>query len=145
MTMSDSVADFLTRIRNALDADHDDVARARLAAEPGARARAARRRATSRTSASSRPTRPPGSRERKSTTQFDALRIKLKYTEDREPVISGMRCISKPGRRQYATADQLPRVQGGMGTAILTTSRGVMTAYQARDQRVGGEVLAYIW
>ena len=56
-----------------------------------------------------------------------------------------MRCVSKAGRRQYASADRLPRVQGGMGTAILTTSRGVMTAYQARDQRIGGEVLAYIW
>ena len=60
-------------------------------------------------------------------------------------MISGLRGISKPGRRQYANADQLPRVQGGMGTAILTTSKGVMTAYQARDQRVGGEVLAHIW
>jgi small subunit ribosomal protein S8 len=60
-------------------------------------------------------------------------------------VISGLRCVSKAGRRQYSSADDLPRVQGGMGTAILTTSRGVMTAYQARDLRVGGEVLAYIW
>ena len=60
-------------------------------------------------------------------------------------MISGLRRISKPGRRQYANADQLPRVLGGMGTAILTTSKGVMTAYQARDEHVGGEVLAHIW
>ena len=89
--------------------------------------------------------RPPGSRNHKTTAEFQALRIRLKYTEDREPVISGLRRISTPGRRQYANADQLPRVQGGMGTAILTTSKGVMTAYQARDARVGGEVLAHIW
>ena len=69
----------------------------------------------------------------------------LKYTEDRDSVISGLRRISTPGRRQYVTADQLPRVQGGMGTAIITTSRGVMTAYEARRQNVGGEVLAHIW
>ena len=60
------------------------------------------------------------------------LHVTLKYTEDREPVISGLQRISKPGRRQYVTADQLPRVLGGMGTAIITTSRGVMTAYEAR-------------
>jgi small subunit ribosomal protein S8 len=89
--------------------------------------------------------RPPGSNSHKTTAEFEALRITLRYTEDREPVISGLQRISKPGRRQYANADQLPRVQGGMGTAILTTSKGVMTAYQARDQRVGGEVLAHIW
>ena len=77
--------------------------------------------------------RPPGSSSRKTTAEFEALRIELRYTEDREPVISGLRRISKPGRRQYSDADQLPRVQGGMGTAILTTSKGVMTAYQARD------------
>ena len=94
---------------------------------------------------SRRPTARPGSSSHKTTAEFEALRITLKYTEDREPVISGLRRISKPGRRQYANADQLPRVQGGMGTAILTTSKGVMTAYQARDQRVGGEVLAHIW
>ena len=71
--------------------------------------------------------------------------MKLKYTEDRDSVISGLQRISKPGRRQYVTADELPRVLGGMGTAIITTSRGVMTAYEARRQNVGGEVLAYVW
>ena len=77
--------------------------------------------------------------------EFDWLHVTLKYTEDRDPVISGLRRISTPGRRQYVTASELPRVQGGMGTAILTTSRGVMTAYEARRQNVGGEVLAHIW
>jgi small subunit ribosomal protein S8 len=89
--------------------------------------------------------RPPGASSHKTTAEFEALRIRLKYTEDREPVISGLKRISKPGRRQYANADQLPRVLGGMGTAILTTSKGLMTANQARRERVGGEVLAHIW
>ena len=89
--------------------------------------------------------RPPGSNSHKTTAEFEALRVQLRYTEDREPVISGLRRISKPGRRQYANADELPRVQGGMGTAILTTSKGVMTAYEAGRERVGGEVLAHIW
>ena len=142
--MSDSVADCLTRIRNALGADHEDVVvpASRLNQEL---ARVLHQEGYIEDFGIEQTHRPPGSRERKSTTQFDALRIRLKYTEAREPVISGMRCVSKAGRRQYASADELPRVQGGMGTAILTTSRGVMTAYQARDQRVGGEVLAYIW
>jgi small subunit ribosomal protein S8 len=142
--LSDSVADCLTRIRNALGADHEDVLvpASRLNQEL---ARVLQQEGYIEAFGVEQTTRPPGSRERKSTTQFDVLRIRLKYTEARQPVIQGMRAVSKPGRRQYASADRLPRVQGGMGTAILTTSRGVMTAYQARDQRVGGEVLAYVW
>src|SRR5918996_399098 len=142
--MSDSVADCLTRIRNALGADHEDVVvpASRLNQEL---ARVLRQEGYIEDFGIEQTNRPPGSGKRNSSAQFDALRIRLKYTEARQPVISGMRCVSKPGRRQYASADKLPRVQGGMGTAILTTSRGVMTAYQARDQRVGGEVLAYVW
>ena len=142
--MSASVADCLTRIRNALGADHEDVLvpASRLNQEL---ARVLQQEGYIEDFGVEQTTQPPGSRESKSTTQFDVLRIRLKYTEARRPVIQGMRCISKPGRRQYSSADSLPRVQGGMGTAILPTSRGVMTAYQARDQRVGGEVLAYIW
>jgi small subunit ribosomal protein S8 len=142
--MSYSVADTLTRIRNALGADHEDVVvpASRLNQEL---ARVLRQEGYIEDFGIEQTNRPPGSGKRNSSAQFDALRIRLKYTEARQPVISGMRCVSKPGRRQYASADKLPRVQGGMGTAILTTSRGVMTAYQAREQRVGGEVLAYIW
>ena len=73
------------------------------------------------------------------------IRIQLKYTEDRQPVISGLRRVSKPGRRRYVGVDDLPRVLGGMGTAVITTSRGVMTANEARRQRVGGEVVAFVW
>ena len=142
--MSDSVADTLTRIRNALGADHEDVV------VPASRmnrelARVLRQEGYIEDFGVEQTTEPPGARKTKGTSQFDVLRIRLKYTEARQPVISGMRSVSKPGRRQYSSADRLPRVQGGMGTVIMTTSRGVMTAYQARDQRVGGEVLAYIW
>jgi small subunit ribosomal protein S8 len=142
--MSASVADCLTRIRNALGADHEHVyvPASRLNQEL---ARVLQQEGYIEDFGIEQTTQPPGSRYSKSTTQFDVLRIRLKYTEARQPVISGMRCVSKPGRRQYAAADGLPRVQGGMGTAILTTSRGVMTAYEARDQHIGGEVLAYVW
>jgi small subunit ribosomal protein S8 len=142
--MSDSVADCLTRIRNALGADHQDVVvpASRLNREI---ARVLREEGYIEDFGIERTTRPPGVRKGKSTTEFDVLKIRLKYTEDRQPVISGLRRVSKAGRRQYADADGLPRVLGGMGTAIMTTSRGVMTATRARDEHVGGEILAYVW
>jgi small subunit ribosomal protein S8 len=140
--MSDSVADFLTRIRNAIKADHDDVLipSSRLNVEL---ARLLKQEGYIDDFGVEQMRRKVGSRM--SSVEFDTLRVKLKYTEDREPVISGIKRVSKPGRRQYATADELPRVLGGMGTAIITTSRGVMTAYEAQRQRVGGEVLAIVW
>jgi len=140
--MSDSVADFLTRIRNAIKADHDDVLipSSRLNVEM---ARLLKDEGYIDDYGVERMRRMVGSRP--SRVEFDTLRVKLKYTEDREPVISGIKRVSKPGRRQYATADDLPRVLGGMGTAIITTSRGVMTAYEARRQQVGGEILAIVW
>jgi small subunit ribosomal protein S8 len=141
--MNDSVADFLTRIRNAVIADHDHVLipcsgfnreLARLLKEEGyitdfsfEMASAARKRGGRRTS------------------EFEMINVELKYTEDRQPVISGLKRVSKPGRRRYVTSDELPRVLGGMGTAIITTSRGVMTANEAKRQHVGGEVVAYVW
>ena len=142
--MTDPIADFLTRIRNAIHADRDDVIvpASRLNQEM---ARVLRQEGYIQDFAVEKTDRPPGSSNRKTTAEFEALRLQLRYTEDREPVISGLRRISKPGRRQYTDADRLPRVQGGMGTAIITTSKGVMTAYEARDQRVGGEILAHIW
>jgi small subunit ribosomal protein S8 len=88
---------------------------------------------------------PRGRRRRSGKTEFDMLHVRLKYAEDRTPVISGLKRVSKPGRRRYVKADELPRVLGGMGTAILTTSGGVMTAYEAKRKRLGGEVVAYIW
>ena len=141
--MTDPVSDFFTRIRNAVVADHDNVVipasglnreLARVLKDEGyiedfsiGRQRPTRRGRTS------------------GRTEIEVIDIRLKYTEDREPVISGVRRISKPGRRQYVTADTLPRVLGGMGTAIITTSSGVMTANEARKRRVGGEVVAHVW
>ena len=142
--MSDSVADYLTRIRNAVMADYDHVIipasrfsqeLSRLLVDEGyiegfsiekLHAASAKRKGRSR-------------------EPRDMIRVQLKYTEDRRPVISGLRRISKPGRREYVTADNLPRVLGGMGTAIVTTSRGVMTAYEAKRQHVGGELVAFVW
>ncbi len=71
--------------------------------------------------------------------------IDLKYGRSRERVLTGLKRISKPGRRIYAGKDRLPRVLGGMGTAILSTSAGVMTGHEAKQKGVGGEVVAYVW
>jgi small subunit ribosomal protein S8 len=73
------------------------------------------------------------------------LNVFLKYTIDREPVIQGLRRISKPSCRKYVNAEEVPRVLGGIGMAILSTSSGVITDNEARKQHVGGEVLCYIW
>jgi small subunit ribosomal protein S8 len=76
---------------------------------------------------------------------FDNLVIELKYGRNRERVISGLKRVSKPGRRIYARKDRLPRVLGGMGVAILSTSSGVMTSRSAEEQGVGGEVICFVW
>jgi small subunit ribosomal protein S8 len=73
------------------------------------------------------------------------LRIYLKYGENRERVITGLKRISKPGRRVYVKADQLPRVYGNLGIALLSTSQGVKTASECRKANIGGEVLCYVW
>jgi len=76
---------------------------------------------------------------------FDYLVIELKYGRNRERVISGLKRVSKPGRRIYARKDRLPRVLGGMGVAILSTSSGVMTGRSAEEKGVGGEVICFVW
>jgi small subunit ribosomal protein S8 len=76
---------------------------------------------------------------------FDHLVIELKYGRNRERVISGLKRVSKPGRRIYARKDRLPRVLGGMGVAIMSTSSGVMTSRTAEQQGVGGEVICFVW
>jgi small subunit ribosomal protein S8 len=135
MSMTDPVADFLTRIRNGIMAAHEtveipasglkrDIARIMLEQgyiagfdeAPGI----------------------PGSAGEK-------ILIRLKYTEDRTSVISGLRRVSRPGRRTYVDAKHIPKVLGGMGTAIVSTSQGVMTGHDARRAGVGGEVVAEVW
>ena len=76
---------------------------------------------------------------------FDTLVIQLKYGRSRERIITDLKRVSKPGRRVYAGKDRLPRVLGGMGIAILSTPRGVLSGREAKKQNVGGELLAYVW
>jgi small subunit ribosomal protein S8 len=132
MSMTDPIADFLTRVRNGLHADRDEVEMpastfkaevARILREQGyiedfivEPARVGR-----------------------------TLRVRLKYTEDRKPVIQGLERVSRPGRRTYVQSGTIPKVQGGMGTTIVSTSRGVMTGHDARRAGVGGELVARVW
>jgi small subunit ribosomal protein S8 len=130
--MTDPIADMLSRIRNASSAMHDEVMIpaskikqniAKILVDEGF------------------------------VDEFDvvedgghpAIRIKLRYSQERERAISGISRISTPGRRVYRGAKELPRVLGGLGVAIVSTSHGVMTDKEARRQKVGGEILAYIW
>lgn len=132
MTMTDPIADMLTRIRNASSAMHTEVLIpsskikeniARILVDEGY----------------------VDGFEVVEDGPQPQIRIQLRYSDERERVISGIRRISKPGRRVYRGAQELPRVLGGLGVAIISTSQGVMTDQQARQARVGGEVLAYVW
>ena len=132
MHITDPIADMLTRIRNANNAKHDSVD-------------------------------VPASNMKKSIAQIlldegyiksyqivddgtqGIIRITLKYNAGKEKVITGLRRVSKPGLRVYVGADELPRVLRGLGIAIVSTSKGVMTDKKAREAHVGGEVLAFIW
>lgn len=132
MTMTDPIADMLTRIRNALQQKHETVSM-------------------------------PSSKEKERIAKIlveegyingfnvvedgvkKTMTIDLKYGKNGEKVISGLRRISKPGFRVFAKAENLPRVLNGLGTAIISTSKGVMTDRDAKKANVGGEVIAYIW
>lgn len=132
MLVNDPIADMLTRIRNAQIAKHDSVM-------------------------------VPASNMKKSIAKIlldegyiksyevvedgtqGVIRIQLKYLAGKEKVISGLRRVSKPGLRVYAGADELPQVLRGLGIAIISTSKGIMTDKKARAQHVGGEVLAFVW
>lgn len=132
MVINDPIADMLTRIRNGLIARHDSVTI-------------------------------PASNIKKSIAKIlldegyiksvdfiddglqGQIKVSLKYAQGKESVIKGLKRISKPGLRIYAKSDEIPKVLGGLGIAIISTSRGVMTDKAARNAGVGGEVLAYIW
>jgi small subunit ribosomal protein S8 len=129
---TDPIADFLTRIRNGLRADHDSVEM------PASNFKAELARILSEQGYIESFEVEPGRVGR-------TLRVQLKYTEDRRPVISGIERLSKPGRREYVDAGKVPKIQGGMGTAIISTSRGVMTGHDARRAGVGGELVARVW
>ncbi len=133
MTMSDPIADMLTRIRNANTAKHDTVdipsskmklAIAGILLEEGYIKKY----------------------DLVDDGNFKTIRIALKYGVDRnDRIISGLKRISKPGLRVFAGKDELPKVLGGLGTAIISTSQGLMTDKEARKNGVGGEVIAFIW
>ena len=130
--MTDPIADMLTRIRNASTAMHDDVTIpaskikaniARILAEEGF----------------------VDGFEVVEDEGHPAIKITLRYSQERERAIAGIKRISKPGRRVYRGAQEIPRVLGGLGVAIISTSQGLMSDKQARQAKVGGEVLAYVW
>jgi small subunit ribosomal protein S8 len=130
--LTDPISDYLTRIRNALTADHSEVE------IPASRLKKEMSRILTEQGYIS-------GFEVEPAAVGEVIKIELKYTEDRRPVISGMQRASRPGRRHYVSGDQVPRVQGGMGTAIVSTSSGVMTGHEAKAKGVGGEVVAYVW
>ncbi len=132
MSMNDPIADMLTRVRNANSAGHDTVSMpsskklveiARIMQEEGYIA----------------------GYETQPAEPRDILEITLKYGAKKARTIRGIKRISKPGLRIYAGKDELPRVLGGLGTAIISTSQGVMADRDARKKGIGGEVIAYVW
>jgi small subunit ribosomal protein S8 len=132
MTMTDPIGDYLTRVRNALAAEHEEVE------IPASGLKKEMSRILKEQGYINDFTVEPG-------RVGEVIRLSLKYTDQRSPVISGLERVSRPGRRRYVAKTQNPRVLGGMGTAIISTSRGVMTGHEARRQGVGGEVVAYVW
>ena len=131
MTMTDPVADYLTRLRNAIQARHKRV---------DVPASGLKREITKLLMEQKFIT---GYTEMKDSPQ-GTLRIQLKY-QDSRPVITGLKRVSTPGLRKYVGSDKLPRVLGGLGIAIISTSRGLMTDRQAREAKLGGEVLCEVW
>jgi small subunit ribosomal protein S8 len=134
MTMTDPIADMLTRLRNANVARHDTVRMPSSKQKEALAAVLVRE----------------GYIEGFQVTQDDrrpgrVLEVTMKYASDRTRTISGIRRVSKPGLRVYVAADRLPRVLGGLGVAVLSTSHGLMTDREARKRRVGGEVLCHVW
>ena len=132
MTISDPIADMLTRIRNAIMARHDSVL------IPASRMKLGIARII---------------KEEGFINDYEVLRgkphraikIYLKYDDKNQPVLSGLERISKPGLRMHVQRKEIPRVYGGLGIAILSTSKGVMTGQQAWRQRIGGELLCHVW
>ncbi len=130
--MTDPVADFLTRIRNAIMAAHEE------AAMPSSKLKVELARIL----------REQGYIEGyqvQPAEPGEKLVVRLKYTANRTSVISGLKRVSRPGQRTYVDSRHIPKVLGGMGTAILTTSQGVMTGHDARNRGIGGEVVAEVW
>ncbi|MBX5435844.1 MAG: 30S ribosomal protein S8 [Alicyclobacillaceae bacterium] len=132
MAMTDPIADMLTRIRNANQVGHEKVE------IPGSNIKRAIAEILKREGF-------VRDAEFIADDKQGVIRLFLKYGKNQERVITGLKRISKPGRRVYASHDNIPRVLGGLGIAILSTSKGILTDKEARKLHVGGEVLCYIW
>ena len=132
LMLTDPISDYLTRVRNAIAAQHADVE------IPSSRLKREMSRILSEQGYIEGYAVEP-------TPVGDVIKIQLKYTDGRRSVVSGLRRVSRPGRRRYVAHGEIPRVMGGMGTAIMSTSAGVMTGHEAKQQGIGGEVVAYVW
>ncbi len=135
MSMTDPIADFLTRLRNGAKAQKQDV----LIPSSGLKRELARI-LKEQGYIEGWAIIPPAA-----DFPGEQISVRLKYTNDRKPVISGIQRVSRPGQRTYVDHAHIPKIQGGMGTAIISTSRGVMTGHDARKLGVGGEVVAKVW
>lgn len=134
MTMTDPIADMLTRIRNANVAMHDEVRMPSSKLKEALAAILQKEGYIAGFEVADDPGRPGR-----------VLTISMKYSPERARTISGLRRVSKPGLRVYTKADKVPRVLGGLGVAVLSTSQGLLTDREARQRRVGGEVLCFVW
>ncbi|MDH3301007.1 MAG: 30S ribosomal protein S8 [Acidimicrobiia bacterium] len=134
MSMTDPIADMLTRIRNANIAMHDEVQMPSSKLKV-ALAEVLKAEGYITSFEASENTDGPGS----------TLTINMKYSPERQRVINGLKRVSKPGLRVYTKTDQIPRVLGGLGVAVLSTSKGLLTDRAARKAKIGGEVLCYVW
>jgi small subunit ribosomal protein S8 len=134
MTMTDPIADMLTRLRNANIAFHDDVVMPSSKLKEAVAKILEQEGYITGFALEDRPGKPG-----------NLLRIRLKYTNDRQRVITGIKRASKPGLREYRRANEVPRVLGGMGIAIISTNQGLLTDREARKRNVGGEVLCTVW
>ena len=134
MTMSDPIADMLTRIRNANTAKHDTVD------IPSSKMKVSIAEILKKEGYIK------DYEIQKDEKGFETIHVIMKYGKDKnEKIISGLKRISKPGLRVYANTDELPKVLGGLGIAIISTNKGVLTDKEARKENVGGEVLAFVW
>lgn len=161
MAMTDPIADMLTRIRNGLTARYESVdipaskekmAIAQILVEEGyIKSATLLKKEDVKAADKKEDNQPRSSIERKAAVRnkkrrlYDNIVIELKYAPNNQKVITGLKRISKPGLRVYAKCDELPKVLNGLGIAIVSTSKGIMTDSKARELGVGGEVLAYVW
>ncbi len=134
MTMTDPIADMLTRIRNANTAMHDDVSMPSSKVKEALAALLKKEGYIEDFHAEDNTDRPGRT-----------LTVQMKYSPERARIISGITRVSKPGLRVYTKSDNIPRVLGGLGVAVVSTSQGLMTDREARKRRMGGEILCFVW